>query len=77
MKYLRIILALILKFLSRPKKEDLQHEYDKLVKQTEDKRQAMRDALDAGFDDYFHVLRKQWLQLCKKRNSAGKRLPKD
>ena len=70
MKLLKLILALILNFLSRPSEESL----DVLEEQVEKKRQAMSNALNAGFDEHFHVLREQWLRLCKKRNRLRKRL---
>jgi len=74
MKYLRIIIALILKFLLRPKKEDLQHELDKIEEQIAKKRQSMEDAKMAGFNEHYHFLYKQWRVLCKKKNRLCKLL---
>lgn len=76
MKLFRIILALILKYIFRPKKEDLPNEIDKLEEQIEAKRQAMSDAKMAGFNEHYHVLYNEWRLLCAKKNHLCKRYAK-
>jgi len=74
MKLLKLIIALILKFLLRPKKEDLQHELDKIEEQIAKKRQSMEDAKMAGFSGHYHALYNEWRVLCAKKNRLCKRL---
>jgi len=67
--------AIVCIFRAQPTNQDkLREQIDELESKIENKRQAMSDALNAGFDDHFHALRREWLQLCGKRNRLRKRL---
>lgn len=70
-------IEVILALFGYRKKPELQGELDEIEEKVEKKRQAMSDALNAGFGEHYHVLRRQWLQLCKKRNRLRQRLKKD
>jgi len=67
--------AIVCIFRAQPTNQDkLREQIDELDEQIEKKRQAMSDALSIDFIEHFHILRREWLQLCKKRNRLRKRL---
>lgn len=72
-----VILAMLRAYFSKPPKEDLEKELYELNNKIEKKRLAMSDALNSGFSEHFHVLRREWMQLCKRAGNIRRRLKKD
>ena len=72
-----VILAMIRAYFSKPRKEDLADELDKLEEQIAAKKQSVENAMLADDMPCYHKYYGEWLQLCKQRNKVCRRLKKN